>query len=226
MGLRLTLGAFRTSPINSILAETNDIPLKIERRKLACNYACKIASTPQNPTFQNTFTERNSNIYKKSQHLKKLYRLQSYMNDLSENFPSINTRKPSTISPWINVNLNNTINLELSQHQKDTTSPEVFRNLYYEMINKYKEHTKIFTDGSKTKQGTGCRLIFSAETINIKLNDCSSIFYCEAYAILTVLKKISMSEFDKFAIFSDSKSVLVSILQPKDKEPIIEEIKK
>ena len=48
-GLRLALGAFRTSPIESLLVEANEPPLKIRREKLAMNYITKVKANPSNP---------------------------------------------------------------------------------------------------------------------------------------------------------------------------------
>ncbi|EZA48999.1 hypothetical protein X777_12850, partial [Ooceraea biroi] len=50
-GLRLALGAFRSSPITSILAESHQTPLDIRREKLSLTFACKISVNPNNPTY-------------------------------------------------------------------------------------------------------------------------------------------------------------------------------
>ena len=48
-GLRLALGAYRTSPETSLHAEANELPLELRRKKLSLQYAIKISSTPKNP---------------------------------------------------------------------------------------------------------------------------------------------------------------------------------
>ena len=45
-GLRLALGAFRTSPIESLYAESNEPSLYIRREKLSLQYVTKLAAKP------------------------------------------------------------------------------------------------------------------------------------------------------------------------------------
>ena len=49
-GLRLALGAFRTSPSESLLAEANEPSLYNRRLKLSMQYALELKSNPSNPT--------------------------------------------------------------------------------------------------------------------------------------------------------------------------------
>ena len=63
--LRLALGAFRTSPINSILAESHEYPLRIRRIKLCLSFATRAASNPDNPVSLNVFSNRNSDKFAK-----------------------------------------------------------------------------------------------------------------------------------------------------------------
>ena len=51
-GLRLALGAFRTSPSESLLAEANEPSLYNRRLKLSMQYALKLKSNPSNPTYE------------------------------------------------------------------------------------------------------------------------------------------------------------------------------
>ena len=60
--LRLCLGAFRTSPVESLQAQANEPSLASRRNRLAVLYALKIRSNPKNPTFENIFNHRD--IYK------------------------------------------------------------------------------------------------------------------------------------------------------------------
>ena len=50
-GLRLALGAFRTSPIQSLYTEARETSLSLRRLKLSLNYALKLKSMPDNPAF-------------------------------------------------------------------------------------------------------------------------------------------------------------------------------
>ena len=54
-GLRLALGAFRTSPVESLYVEAEEPSLYLRREKLALQYAIRLAASPSNPTFKVTF---------------------------------------------------------------------------------------------------------------------------------------------------------------------------
>ena len=54
-GLRLSLGAFRTSPAHSLCVEANELPLCFRRGKLALQFATKIAANPTNPVYETIF---------------------------------------------------------------------------------------------------------------------------------------------------------------------------
>merc|ERR1712045_977010 len=55
MGIRLALGAFKSSPIESLYVEANELPLSLRREELAMKYALKIKSNRNNPTYSSLF---------------------------------------------------------------------------------------------------------------------------------------------------------------------------
>ena len=50
-GLRLSLGAFRSSPVESLYVEALEPPLEIRREKLALQYILKLKANPENPAY-------------------------------------------------------------------------------------------------------------------------------------------------------------------------------
>ena len=54
-GLRLALGAFRTSPVDSLYVEAGELPLEERRIKLSLQYLIKLKSTPSNPAYNCVF---------------------------------------------------------------------------------------------------------------------------------------------------------------------------
>ena len=54
-GLRLALGAFRASPVESLYVEAEEPSIYLRREKLALQYAIRLAANPSNPTFKVTF---------------------------------------------------------------------------------------------------------------------------------------------------------------------------
>ena len=61
-GLRLPLGAFRTSPVASLYVEADEPSLYSRREKLSLQYAIRLAAT-SNPAHEVTFPPNYVNLY-------------------------------------------------------------------------------------------------------------------------------------------------------------------
>ena len=57
-GLRLALGAFRTSPVASLYVEADEPSLYSRREKLSLQYAIRLAANPSNPAHEVTFLHK------------------------------------------------------------------------------------------------------------------------------------------------------------------------
>ena len=62
-GLRLALGAFRTSPVESLYAESNEPSLYTRREKLSLQYTTKFAANPKNPAHNCVFNPKYERFY-------------------------------------------------------------------------------------------------------------------------------------------------------------------
>ena len=62
-GLRLALGAFRTSPVASLYVEADEPSLYSRREKLSLQYAIKLAVNPSNPAHEVTFSPNYVDVY-------------------------------------------------------------------------------------------------------------------------------------------------------------------
>ena len=62
--LRLCLGAFRTSPVESLQVEANEPPLTIRRDKLAIQYVTRLLANPRNPAYNCTFNPQYEDVFK------------------------------------------------------------------------------------------------------------------------------------------------------------------
>ena len=61
-GLRLALGAFRTSPVESLYVEAEEPSLDLRRQKLTLHYALRLAANPSNPAYKITFPPHISEV--------------------------------------------------------------------------------------------------------------------------------------------------------------------
>ena len=62
-GLRLALGVFRTSPVESLYAESNEPSLYIRREKLSLQYVTKLAANPRNSAHDCVFNPKYEIFY-------------------------------------------------------------------------------------------------------------------------------------------------------------------
>ena len=62
-GLRLALEAFRTSPVESLYAESNEPSLYIRREKLSLQYVTKLAANPRNSAYDCVFNPKYERFY-------------------------------------------------------------------------------------------------------------------------------------------------------------------
>ena len=124
-GLRIELGAFRTSPAQSLYIEAHEPSLTNRRLKLSLNYILKLKSLPENPAYSCVFEPQNTKLFEESEskvpplcirilpHLEK-----SKLNlNLVDDAPSLD------IVPWkLSVPA---ICFDLNSFKKDTTNPEI-----------------------------------------------------------------------------------------------------
>ena len=62
-GLRLSRGAFCSSPVESLYVEAHEPPLEIRRDKLALWYILKLKANPENPAYDIVFNPKYQNLY-------------------------------------------------------------------------------------------------------------------------------------------------------------------
>lgn len=224
-GIRMAIGAYRSSPILSILAEANEEPLWIRRRKLCFTYAAKLSHSVNNPVKDNIFSNRYDDVYNsKKSYPKPLYRrLNAYFNDISFTMPKNLFQQFQWDPPWL-ISVPN-IDMSLIKHNKHTTNPLTYRQLYNELRADYKDYIEIYTDGSHSEEGSGCAIVWENSPTKFKLENICSVFYCEAFAVYQALIKIRKSNELKFVVFTDSLSLIQCFMSiQNNKEPIIHKI--
>ena len=63
-GLRLSLGAFRSSPVESLYVEAHEPPIENRREKFALQYVLKLKANPENPAYDVVFNPKHQELYK------------------------------------------------------------------------------------------------------------------------------------------------------------------
>ena len=208
-GLRLALGAFRTS-VASLYVEADEPSLYSRREKLSLLYAIRLAA--------NDLYEQKSKAIK------------SFGIRISPLLESANI-KPQNIEKHFTPNIPAwcmkppEILFDLHSGKKSESNPHLLKDDFRKMQSRYKNYQQIYTDGSKEDSKVGCAVITDSHSNMQRIPDDSSIFTAEAKAIDLALDFINTCDADnKFIIFSDSLSVLKAMNHTSSKNPQIQKL--
>nr|XP_042902786.1 uncharacterized protein LOC122270226 [Parasteatoda tepidariorum] len=221
-GLRISSGAFRTLPVESLYVLCSEPSLHFRRYKLSLDYYFKIKANPLHPLYScvchpqlvTHFSSRPSYIPSFG------IRITNILCELNIlNFEVFTYT--DAIPPWVDFTacvLNVFNNLKKSE-----TNPTVFTQRFYEHRHQYMDFTPIYTDGSKHDNHVGCGVAYESFNMSEKFLHETSIFTAECYAILLALNFISDQTKNKWIIYTDSRSFISSVPYI-GKNPIIQKI--
>ena len=220
-GLRLALGAFRTSPSESLLAEANEPSLYNRRLKLSMQYALKLKSNPSNPTYETVFEPQYKTLFENKPNMIPSFRIRisSEFENMNLDLDNIAEFKVPDVPPWTFSQPR--VLFSLHNDKKSQTDPLVFRTKYHELLSNFPSYETIFTDGSKDGDTAGSACVTPSDTYKCRLPDNASIFSAEIKAIDLALDHIEQSRSSDFIIFSDSLSVLQSLHNPHIENPLL-----
>lgn len=216
LGLRLSTGAYKTSPINSLYVETNEPPLSDRRTMLTCSYILKIRSLPKHICYQIVTRCPSRTLFTNKPHAIRplLLRFEERCQelDIMDTLPHI-AQNPDPLPPW--YSLPSVCDFTLTQSQKKQTPHEHILQEYLALNEKYAEHSAFYTDGSKTAGYVGSAVIQGNWEKTVRLPQCASIFTAECYAVSVAVEKIINENIENSIIYTDSLSVLTA-LQPRN----------
>ncbi|GFX83937.1 putative RNA-directed DNA polymerase from transposon X-element [Trichonephila clavipes] len=211
MELRICSGAFRTSPVQSLYVNCNQLPLDLRRRKLSLAYYFKILSVPSHPL---------QNLYM-STSMKRLYdarpsnirpfmdRMKLHISELDLPNVHIQQRNLFLFQTW-NTPRFHYIN-PFATYSKSTVAPVVFQRVFTYHRSQYSSYSTIYTDGSKRANYVGCGVVIEDIMHGYRLDTSCSIFTAETVTIYRALQLIDSNMPHKYCIYTDSMSVLEAL---------------
>ena len=158
-GLRLALGAFRTSPVASLYVEADEPTLYSRREKLSLQYAIRLAANPSNPAHEVTFPPKYVDLYEQ-----KPKAIKSFGIRISPLLESTNI-KPQNIEKHFTPNIPAwsmkppKILFDLHSGKKSELNPHKLKYDFRKLQNRYKNYQQIYTDGSKEDSKVCCAVI-------------------------------------------------------------------
>jgi len=205
--IRTALGAFRSTPINNLLIEAN-INTVLERRDfLQANLIRNLTFSTNSPLTKiaKSITKKSSLNIKVPSAIINSSKLCKQQNINLRPLPEINSKLP----PW-NIP-NDIINTDLTQLDPHNTNQSITLQCFLNLKNKFKNHTFLYTDGSKTQNTTSYAITTENDPLKIGLlPHYTSVYSAEIIAIREAIL-LAKTKTGKFVICSDSLSSIQAI---------------
>ena len=163
-GLRLALGAFRTSPVESLYVEAEEPSLYLRREKLTLQYAITLAANPSNPAHKVTFPPYISDellqLYESKPNAIRSFglRVAPLLTSAKIKQDKIEKHSVSEIPPW--CIRKPTVNLTLHTGKKSESNPHFLKANFHQLQSEFSDYHFIYTDGSKEDNKVGCAYLF------------------------------------------------------------------
>ena len=224
--LRLCLGAFKTSPIESLYVEANEPRLQDRREKLALQYALKIKANPTNIAFDTVYHANFNILYER--HTSKIssfgVRISKILSQIQWDMTTIADFSYPQVPTWQLPKPY--VDLELCKFGKSVTSPDIYLSYFNERQEIYSDHFPIYTDGSKDgDKVAAAAAIYNTQCRLVRLPSNSSIFSAELTALSLAFEYISeMDRVKKFVIYTDSLSAIQALQSRKWENPLIQKL--
>ena len=216
-GLRLCLGAFRTSPVESLYVDAHEPSLCPRRAKLSLQYASKIKSLPKHPAHNAVFDNKYIKLFDARPNAIRTFglRIKQFLTASNIELSDILETPSYFIKP-------RKIVLDLVHLKKDRTDASIYHQLFMEIRHRYRDYIPVYTDGSRDGNAVACATVFPSNTvISLRLPDSASVFTAEVWAIIKALEQIKDSTASKYIVFTDSLSCLQAVHHVKLEHPLI-----
>lgn len=212
LGLRLATGAFRTSPVLSLYADTFQMSLEKRRQYLSLSYVCRVYSNPQHPSYSTIRTCRFSQLFENKPSIVRPlnFRIQSLCASLQ--FPlndAVILKHKEKVAPWDEVPI--FCDWSLTKYNKRAISPQALQQEFQSLQDTYRDYTEFYTDGSKSSSFVGCAVYSGAFTKALRMDSMASIFSAEIYGVSLAIEHIMSNNILKAILFVDSQSVIQAL---------------
>ena len=223
-GLRLAIGAFRTSPMESLYSEAGEPSLSFRRDKLSLQLYARLLAMPDTPAHSAATSRTLDNILAMRRSLPSTFscRVRDLIASLDiaplQIIPALSYHTPpytKQLQPFCPGICNLT---------KSSLPPPALLALFNEHRAAHQDSHSVFTDGSKTDAGVGFSVVQHNSTISRSLPPQCSIYTAELRAILTAVSSLIRSPYHHYTIYSDSRSALTAVCDSFSPHPLVVEI--
>ena len=209
-GVRLATGAFRSSPIPSLLVDAGFWPLDLRRQSSLLRYWFRVHRLPESVPTMSLLRDSRSQAYITRPSLPKPFgfRAASIMTELSIPSTPVCPFRIPRVGYWQFPDIS--LCSPVVDCKRNLPSP-VSHDLFLEHSSAHSATIPVFTDGSKSDTGVGFGVVFPSFSRGGSLPSIASVFTAELSAIVLALQIIFTLPVSSFTIFSDSRSVLSAL---------------
>lgn len=222
--LRIILGAYRTTPVDSLHCLAGELPLNLRRQQMTLTYALTIRAFPNHPNYKLCFPNRppTTTSLTRYSRLPLHSRIQRVCTALSIQVPKTHQMLNYSYLPW---EISKPVILkDLILLPKANTNPNLIKNTFNKILYDNLSDMKIYTDASKSKDGVGAAVITPTETKMYRLPQNCSVYTAELFAIAQAMHCAAECNLQDFIICTDSFSSLQTIESLYTRHPIANEI--
>ena len=218
--MRISTGAFKTTPIDSLNIVANEPPLSMRREELTMRYFFRCKYAIQNPSYQSVVNPALEVFFESRPTVipPLIMRAKDALSRYNITTQPVLPYKTQTAYSWTL----NRPSIDLSMKEvfqkrlKNVVPQPYFRELIH---NYYSSCVQIYTDGSKCADGVGAAAVIVGErSSSATLPRTASIFSAEVHAISIACTLIEQHQSNNFAICTDSLSSLQGLahMEPKN----------
>ena len=214
--LRIASGCFKSTPIDSLNVITGELPMEYRRQLLTLKYYIKVKSQYGNPAY-NVVVPSTDRLLFRHKNIKET--VATGANDLLDALqierrnimPVFSYRLLKIDTPtWKIASVR--FDLILCELRKGGTHEAVYRVAFQELVQeRYRNHAKIFTDESKSKEGVGTAAVQTDTVRRTSLQLHAAVYTAEVQAISLALNMVEKREHQQWLLCTDSVSAIETL---------------
>ena len=209
--LRIAVGAFRSSPIDSLHCLTGVLPPGFNEEKKLLNFGLRVLYNEKNPMRNDLLELINEDDIPEMTNLQQRHFLRRLQNSLQRyEIPLLELMTPIPLNtPWTSPNIS--ICSSLYSINKSSLSTTELKTMYQQHLSQHHDTYFIYSDGSRCDERSGYGVYADDFSVSRRVHGGSSIFTTELLGIMEAVKHSKSVRQSVITIITDSRSSIQSI---------------
>lgn len=220
--IRIATGAFRSSPLLSLYAESGLKPPALFRDIKLLNYLYRVRATPSNPLHERLETLR-ANVAVDAPEAPQtrgfFHRALCLLHTYNLSLSHIMLETPAPCAPWRPVHVS--VCEDLFHKKKSDYAPGGLKEAFLLHRNSHNRCCHIYTDGSKSDAGVGYAYTWNTTSFTKRIQSHAGIFSAELFALYSCLSLAARSPHRNVVVFTDSRSSVLAIRKIYASHPLV-----